>query len=30
MSYDEKKATIDVLVQKIIFYEDKFEVIWNF
>lgn len=30
MSYDEQKATIDMLVQKIIFYEDNFEVIWNF
>lgn len=30
MSYDEQKTTIDILVHKIIFYENKIEVIWNF
>ena len=30
MSYEEQKTTIDILVHKIIFYENKIEVIWNF
>ena len=30
MTYEEQKATIDTLVEKIIFYEDHFEIVWKF
>ena len=30
MPNDEKKAVIDILVNQIVFYEDRFDIIWNF
>lgn len=30
MPNDEKKAVIDILVNQIVFYEDHFDIIWNF